>query len=267
MLHERHGRWVTAESDGGAELAEPIDRAVRKAVDASGKRFRPPVTARAWTGQLEYAFIKIAGTRFAQHVISIWTMSSIRENTTGRFIYRRVIGPGVNSLGGTNCGKVCIGSTAGQETSSSSMLADQGFAAGSQSGRRLDDRCRTDQLVSRRTGLPPCPLGSRRHSRRTRIRIAATNRALRELGRRCELQSDRAQAMMTLEYGQRRIRHLSLGDSGPRARRGRPDVSGAMCFASAPIITVGDVTATSGSLDVVYRPDSLYSPPPGLTGS
>ena len=33
------------------------------------------------------------------------------------------------------------------------------------------------------------------------------------------------------------------------------------------IITGGDVTATSGSLDVLYRPDSLYSPPPGLTGS
>jgi hypothetical protein len=32
-------------------------------------------------------------------------------------------------------------------------------------------------------------------------------------------------------------------------------------------IVVGDqVNATSGSLEVDYRPDALYSPPPGLAG-
>ena len=33
-------------------------------------------------------------------------------------------------------------------------------------------------------------------------------------------------------------------------------------------VIVGDaITATSGTLEVVYRPDSLFSPPPGFTGT
>lgn len=57
------------------------------------------LTAPAWSGDLEYAFVKIAGADTLNTADFYIDDFSIRENTTGRFIYGQVLGPGVNPFG------------------------------------------------------------------------------------------------------------------------------------------------------------------------
>jgi hypothetical protein len=60
------------------------------------------VTAPSWSGNLEYAFVKIAGAD-ALNTSDFWFDDfTIRETTTGRFIYRQVISPSLNPFGATN---------------------------------------------------------------------------------------------------------------------------------------------------------------------
>jgi hypothetical protein len=61
-------------------------------------------------------------------------------------------------------------------------------------------------------------------------------------------------------------------DSYPSEIQGLVAVSGNLSFKNytmvrGQIIVGGDVTASSGSLEVVYQPDALFSPPPGFTAT
>jgi hypothetical protein len=62
------------------------------------RRVSATLTAPAWAGSLEYAFIKVAGADSGNTADFYLDDLDIRETTTGSFIYRKVIGPGVNTL-------------------------------------------------------------------------------------------------------------------------------------------------------------------------
>ena len=152
------------------------------------RKISATVTARAWSGQLEYAFIKIAGSDSANTGDFYLDDVTIRENTTGRFIYRRVIGPGVNSLGGTNAQGLywinCAGNKLVIERSrikGSLLVLNPG--AGSMIGAGP---------ISWSPVVPgyPALLVHADIAANADFTIAATNRAVR-MGRRRELQSDR----------------------------------------------------------------------------
>lgn len=55
------------------------------------------ITAPAWSGNLEYAFVKIGGD-INNTADFYFDDLDIRENINGRFIYRQVLGPGINTL-------------------------------------------------------------------------------------------------------------------------------------------------------------------------
>ena len=56
------------------------------------------LTAPSWSGNLEYAFIKIAGANaFSSGPFYVDDLT-IRENTTGALIYQQALGPGINTL-------------------------------------------------------------------------------------------------------------------------------------------------------------------------
>jgi hypothetical protein len=62
------------------------------------KKVSATLTAPAWSGNLEYAFVKIAGADSGNDEDFIIDEFDIRETTTGKFIYRKVLAPGVNTL-------------------------------------------------------------------------------------------------------------------------------------------------------------------------
>ncbi len=57
------------------------------------------VTAPAWSGNLEYAFLKIGGGDTSNTADFYADDLVIRETTTGSFIYRQALGPGYNPFG------------------------------------------------------------------------------------------------------------------------------------------------------------------------
>jgi hypothetical protein len=57
------------------------------------------ITAPSWSGELEYAFVKIGGGDSTNTADFYADDFVIRETTTGRFIYRRVLGPSLNPFG------------------------------------------------------------------------------------------------------------------------------------------------------------------------
>ena len=60
------------------------------------------ITAPSWSGDLEYAFFKIAGATFTNDEDFYVDDVTIRETTTGRFLYRQVLSPSINPFGAAN---------------------------------------------------------------------------------------------------------------------------------------------------------------------
>jgi hypothetical protein len=60
------------------------------------------ITAPSWTGSLEYAFVKIAGSDTLNTADFYLDDFLIRETTTGRVMYRQSLGPGRNPYGTAN---------------------------------------------------------------------------------------------------------------------------------------------------------------------
>jgi Carbohydrate binding domain len=220
------------------------------------------VTAPAWSGNLEYAFIKFAssdgntGNFYLDDV-------TIRDNTTGKFIYRSVIGPGYNSLGTANPQGLywidCAGNKIIIERSrikGTLLLVNPG--SGSMIGAGPIN-------WSPATPGYPALLVDADTAANADFAIAATNRALSE-------------AEDGVNYNPAGVSHETLGtdsdmnDTYPSEIQGLILVEDDLAFQNnalvrGSVITGGDVTSSGGSLEVVYRPDALYSPPPGLTGT
>ncbi len=229
----------------------------------SWKKISATVTAPAWSGNLEYAFIKFSGSNSTNTSEFYVDDVVIRETTTGRFIYRQVIGPGVNPFGianpqglyWINCGgnKVVIERSRIKGTL---LLVNPG--SGSMIGPGPIN-------WSPATPGYPALLVDADTASNADFTIAATNRALSE-------------SEDGVNYNPVGASHETLGtdsdmnDTYPSEIQGLVLVEDDLTFQNnalvrGSVITGGDVTSSGGSLEVVYRPDALYSPPPGLSGS
>jgi hypothetical protein len=227
------------------------------------RRISATVTATPWSGDLEYAFIKIAGSDSNNTGEFYVDEFIVRENLSGRFIYRKVIGPGYNSLGTANPqGLYWVNMGGNRLIIERSRIKGTLLVINPGSGSMIGPG-----PISWAPATPgyPALLVDADTATSADFTIAATNRALSE--------SDDG-----VNYNPAGASHETLGsdsdayDTYPSEIQGLILVEDDITFQNnalvkGSVIAGGDVTASSGSLEVAYRPDALFSPPPGLLGT
>lgn len=219
------------------------------------------LTAPTWNGNLEYARITIdtdhwLGRTDSFHIDNI----DIRENTSGRFIYRQVLGPGVNPFGATNSQGVywinCNGNRLVIERSrirGTLLIVNPG--AGS---------CIGEGPISWSPAVAgyPAILVDASNASDADFAIYATNHALSETEN-------------GTNYNPAGAAHEDLGSDSDTNDIYRSSIRGLvvirddLSYANQPFIQgqviVGDaINNSSGELDVEYAPDAVLNPPPGF---
>lgn len=227
------------------------------------RKLTATITAPAWSGDLEYAYIKVAGADTYNTGDFYLDDVSIREVSTGRFLYKQAIGPGNNPYGAENADGLywinCGGNRIVIERSricGTLLLVNPG--AGSVIG---------PGAVSFSPARPgyPALLVDADSAASADINLAMSNRMLSE-------------AEDSVNYNLAGVPHGSLGtdsdfnDTFPSEIQGLVVVESDVAFQNnvlvhGSVIAGGNVTSTGGSLEVNYRPDALYAPPPGFTGA
>jgi hypothetical protein len=227
------------------------------------KKISATVTARAWSGDLEYAFIKIAGSDSSNVGDFYIDDFLIREVTTGRYIYRKAIGPGVNPYGTPNAqGLYWINCGGNKIVIERSRIKGSLLIINPGSGSMIGPG--PIHMSPAKPGYPSLLVHADTPANAD-FTIAATNRALSE-------------ADEGVNFNPVGMSHESLGtdsdtsDTFPSEIQGLVLVEDDLTTQNSPlirgsVITGGDVTTSGGNLEVDYRPDALYSPPPGLTGT
>jgi len=238
----------SAQTDSGGETA----------VLALGwRRISGTVTAPSWSGDLEYAFIKIAGADSGNTNDFYVDDLDIREATTGRFIYRQVLSPSLNPFGAqvTNSQGIywinCGGNRVIIERSrilGTLLLVDPGA-----------NSCIADGPMSWSPAVAGYPALLVENGD---FAINATNRALGE-------------SENGMNYNPSGASHETLGqdtdtsDIYRSAVRGLIAVEEDLTYSNRALIRgqllVGDdIQNSSGELEVEFQPDSLLNPPPGF---
>jgi hypothetical protein len=212
------------------------------------------LTAPSWSGALEYAFVKIAGANSLSGTAVFYVDDfAIRETTTGRFIYRQVLTPSTDNLYSgaptnaqglywINCGgnKLVIERSRIKGTL---LLVNPGAGT-----------CVTGPISwSPAAAGYPALLVDADTASDADLMIDATNRTLSETENSVDFSQD-----------------ADLLDIYPSEIQGLVVVEDDVTFQNnalirGSVIVGGDVTATSGALEVVYQPDALFSPPPGFS--
>jgi hypothetical protein len=220
------------------------------------------LTAPSWNGNLEYAFIKIAGADSSNTSDFYFDDLTIRETTTGRFIYRQVLSPTLNPFGGTtnaegiywidcNNNKIVIERS---RILGTLLLLNPG--AGS---------CIANGPINWQPAMAgyPALLVDASSPDNADFNINATNRALSEKENGVNYNPVGASHE---EFGQ----DSDTNDIYHSSIRGLIAVRDDLSFQNRPLIRgqvlVGDdLTSSSGELEVEYLPDSLLNRPPGFT--
>jgi hypothetical protein len=227
------------------------------------RKISATITAQAWSGDLEYAYIKFAGSDPGNTGDFYLDDVIIREVATGRFIYKQVLGPNANPFGsGPNAEGIywinCAGNKIVIERSrirGTLLLVNPG--AGSMVTGPIN-------WSPAKPGYPALLVDADTASNAD-FTFAAANRALSE-------------SEDLVNYNPAGASHPTFStdadtnDTYPSEIQGLVVVEDDVAFQNnslvrGSVIAGGDVTSTSGSLEVIYQPDSLYSPPPGFTGT
>lgn len=218
------------------------------------------LSAPAWSGDLEYAYVIISGGTSNTGDFYLDDVT-IQDLSSGKFMYRDTLGPGVNSLYGTTSplGLYWIDCANNRVVIERSRIK----------GTLLLINPGANSMIgpgpinwSPSLSGYPILLVDASTPANADFTIAATNRSLSE-------------AEDGVNYNPAGMSHDTMGtdsdliDGFPSEIQGLILVRDDLAFQNNALvrgsIVVGDqVTASSGSLDVNYRPDALYSPPPGL---
>ena len=217
------------------------------------------ITAPLWSGNLEYAFVKIAGdsNNSSDFYFDDFT---IRETTTGRFIYRKVLGPGVNPFGGgTNSeGIYWI------NCNNNRLIIERSRIVGTllviNPGA---NSCIKDGPISWTPAVPGYPaLLVDADTGTADFSILATNRALSEKENTTNFNpSGAASDEFGVDSDTNDIYRSQI--RGLVAVR-RDLVYGNRSITKGQIIVGNNIANSSGELEVDYQPDSLLNPPPGF---
>ncbi len=219
------------------------------------------LTAPSWTGDLDYAFIKLAGSDSSNTQDFYFDDFSIKETTTGRFIYRQVLGPGVNPFGAqTNSEGIywinCNNNRLVIERSrirGTLLVVNPGA-----------NSCINNGPISWSPAVAgyPALLVDSDDGTSADFAICATNRALSE--KENGVNYNPAGAPHD-DFGQ----DSDTSDIYPSQIRGLVVVRHDLSFQNRSLIrgqiVVGNnIANSSGELEVDYQPDSLLNPPPGF---
>ena len=224
------------------------------------------ITATSWSGNLEYAFIKVGGANTSNMGDFYVDDVAIRENLAGRLIYQKVLSPSTNPFGGsTNAqGIYWIDCGGNQLVIKRSRIK----------GTLLVINPGANSCVIGPNNWAPAVAGypallvDAATAANADFTIAATNRSLSETENGVNYHYSGAAGS---EFNSADSTGV-LTDIYPSEIQGLVVVEDDLTFQNNALVRgeviVGDsITATSGALEVVYRPDSLFSPPPGFTGT
>lgn len=219
------------------------------------------VTAPAWSGNLEYAFLKIAGAELTNTADFYADDLVIRETTTGRFIYRQALGPGQNPFGGTtNANGLYWINCAGNK-----LIIERSRIRGT----LLVINPGADSCIgpgpinwSPAAAGYPALMVKADTADNADFSIQATNRVLSEKENSTNFNptgvthDDFGTDVDTSDIYQSQIRGLIVVQDD-LTYQNRPLIRGSVIFGD-------DLSGASGTLDVEFQPDSLLNPPPGF---
>jgi len=223
------------------------------------------LTAPSWSGNLEYAFVKIAGADSTSILDFYVDDFLVRENLTGSLIYQKALGPGVNPFGTANAqgiywincnnNKIVIDRSHIRGTL---LLVNPGVGSCVGPGP-----VRWSPAVA---GYPALLVDADVASNAD-LTIMATNNTLSENANGANFNptgcpsDDFGQDSDTNETCASQIQGLiAVEDDLIFQSPGNSVVRG-------QILVGDDISASSGTLEVAYQPDSLLNPPPGFTST
>jgi hypothetical protein len=223
------------------------------------------LTAQPWSGSLDYAFVLIAGADVTSDDEFYVDDLVIRENTSGRFIYRQVLSPGVNPFGtGTTNSQGLYKIDCGGQRIIIERSRIYGTLLIINPGA---NSCIGDGPIHWAPYVAgyPALLVDADTAADADFSIRATNRALNEKEN-------------GVNYNPSGSSHPDLGSDNDTSDIYCSQISGLIAveddltFQNTPLvrgqIVVGDDLAnSSGTLDVEFQPDSLLKPPPGFLAS
>lgn len=230
--------WVSVYTKGSG-AAQLNNGPATLAVIGVWTRVSATITAPSWSGNLEYAFVKFGGTDNSNTADYYLDDFTIRETTTGRFLYRQSLGPTIGNQQGIywiNCGgnKLIIERS---RILGTLLVLNPGAGSCIANG--------PNHMSAAESGYPTLLVHGD-------FAIRATNRILSEVENGVDYNRD--------------------GTNGnyiyPSEIRGMVAVSGNLTFTNSPrllgqAIVGGNLTGTA---DIDYDPESLLNPPPGFQG-
>ncbi|MEX0613377.1 MAG: carbohydrate binding domain-containing protein [Pirellulales bacterium] len=229
------------------------------------------VTAPAWTGELEYAYIKISDDASSLLTDDFYVDDlSITEVTSGRLIYRGVLGPGVNTLyagAPTNAQGLywidCAGNRLTIEASriyGTLLVVNPGANSGVGSG----PICWTPSLPGY-----PALLVTADNPANANFAINASNRALNEADNAVNFNPPGVPYEFNSSLSVATPTDSVANDIYPSEIRGLVVIRNDLRYQNNPLVrgqvmVGGDIANSSGELTVDFQPESLLNPPPGF---
>lgn len=253
--------YISLYTKGTGGSAQFVTGSDTSAIVGIWKHVSATLTAPSWSGNLEYAFVKIAGANSNNDRDFIVDDFTIRETTTGSFLYRQVISPSLNPYGPTNSEGIywinCNGNKLVIERSrilGTLLVINPGA-----------NSCIGNGPISWSPAVAgyPALLVQADTASDADFSINATNRALSEKENGVNYNPTGAAHE---EFGQ----DSDTNDIYRSAIRGIVAIQDDLVYQNralvrGQIIVGDDVANASGELEVEYLPDSLLNPPPGFT--
>jgi hypothetical protein len=225
------------------------------------------LTAPAWSGNLQYAFVKVAGGDSLSKADYYLDDMTIRENTTGSFIYRQVLSPTLNPFGtSTNSqGIYWINCNNNKLIIERSRILGTLLVVNPGTGSCVSNG--PIQWSPAVAGYPALLVDADTASN-DKFNIYATNRVLSEKENATNYNPVGAPHD---EFGQD-----AFGQPGYMTNIYRSSIKGLIAVRNnltfqnrglvrGEILVGGAINNSSGELEIEYQPDALLSPPPGFT--
>ncbi len=220
------------------------------------------LTVPAWTGSLEYAFVKVGGPSASTIQKFYLDDFSIRDAATGRFIYRQLLSPSINPFGGpTNPqGIYWIDCNGNPLIIERSRILGTLLVVNPGAGSRIGDG--PNHWSPAVPGYPALLVDANDPSTAD-FSLRATSRPLVEKDNAVNLNPVGSPHEI---FGQ----ESKLDDSYTSEISGLVAVRGDLDFQNTPlirgqVIVGGRIANSSGTLEVEYQPDSVLTPPPGFS--
>jgi hypothetical protein len=223
--------------------------------------YNATLTAPNWSGPLEYARITIDTEHLLGRTDSFYVDNiDIRENTSGRFIYRQVLGPSVNPFGSTNAqGLYWINCNGNRLIIERSRIKGTLLVINPGSGS-----CIGEGPISWSPAVAgyPALMVDADTATEADFDILANNRGLSETEN-------------GVNFNPAGAPHDDLGTDNDTSDIYRSSIRGLvvieddLSYANSPLIqgqlvVGGDIRSSSGAMEVELLPDAQLNPPPGF---